>query len=197
MAERSSSLVSASSEALAVNVPLLGHEDSSFPHPRPPFASVNGEQSPRGSFVEASPTRSSSGMFLATKNEAYIEDERSAPAASASSRRRPLLTILAALLILVVVVLAVIIPVYFTVIRPRHDKSTLVGTSPSSNPSNGPTAASGSPGAKPTPAAAEAITGGDGSTIKASDGSTFTYSNKFGGVCEFCVFLFFQNRRGT
>ena len=29
------------------------------------------------------------------------------------------------------------------------------------------------------------ITGGDGSTIHAADGSTFTYNNKFGGFCKY------------
>lgn len=38
-------------------------------------------------------------------------------------------------------------------------------------------------GSKPTTAVD--ITGGDGSTIKTEDGTTFTYNNKFGGFCEF------------
>lgn len=38
-------------------------------------------------------------------------------------------------------------------------------------------------GSKPTTAVD--ITGGDGSTIKAEDGTTFTYNNKFGGFCEY------------
>ena len=40
-------------------------------------------------------------------------------------------------------------------------------------------------GSKPTTAVD--ITGGDGSTIKAEDGTTFTYNNKFGGSCEFLI----------
>ncbi|KAF8911676.1 glycoside hydrolase superfamily [Gymnopilus junonius] len=56
-----------------------------------------------------------------------------------------------------------------------------VGTS-STNPTDGPTATSTSSGSKSSPAVAEAITGSDGSTIKASDGTTFTYSNQFGGI---------------
>jgi hypothetical protein len=41
--------------------------------------------------------------------------------------------------------------------------------------------------------AQRATTGGDGSTITTSDGSTFTYTNKFGGFCtSFPVFVFLR-----
>lgn len=193
MAERPSSMASAESEALAVSVPLLDHDESYFPQPRAPFATMNGAESPRGSFLDASPTRNSSGTLLATKNEPDIEEERvtSLDGSPPSSRRRPLLALLVALIALIAVVLAVILPVYFTVIRPRHKSSALVGTS-SSSTSGGPTAVSTSPGAKATPSSAEAITGGDGSTITASDGSTFSYSNQFGGICESYFSVYFM-----
>ena len=40
------------------------------------------------------------------------------------------------------------------------------------------------------------VTGGGGSTVKASDGSTFTYNNKLGGICEFtyCLLIIFRRK---
>ncbi|KAI0042651.1 glycoside hydrolase family 5 protein, partial [Auriscalpium vulgare] len=79
--------------------------------------------------------------------------------------RRPLVWLLA-LVALAVVVLAVVLPVYFVVIKPKHHNSAaaVIGGG-----SGNPESPSG------------ATSGGDGSTIKAADGSTFTYSNSFGG----------------
>ncbi|KZS99132.1 glycoside hydrolase [Sistotremastrum niveocremeum HHB9708] len=76
---------------------------------------------------------------------------------------------------LLLLILGVLVPVYFAVIRP-HNSSTLASSNHSSSSSS--TATSGA--ASPTPIAA-IISGGDGSTVTTDDGSTFTYSNKFGG----------------
>ncbi|KAI8984881.1 glycoside hydrolase [Trametes punicea] len=71
---------------------------------------------------------------------------------------------------IVVVVLAVILPVYFTVIK----KHTGAASSPGRSGS-----ASGAASNPESPTGA--VTGGDGSTITLSDGTTFTYQNPFGG----------------
>ncbi|KAF8961880.1 glycoside hydrolase superfamily [Flammula alnicola] len=69
------------------------------------------------------------------------------------------------------------LPVYLTVIRP-HSSSTAQRPATAA----GPTTAGGGGESPTTPISAEAITGGDGSTVKAGDGSTFTYRNQFGGI---------------
>ncbi|KAI0333479.1 glycoside hydrolase [Cubamyces sp. BRFM 1775] len=73
---------------------------------------------------------------------------------------------------IVVIVLAVILPVYFTVIKKHNSDSArggLGGAAGSSGHATNPESPTG------------AVTGGDGSTITQSDGTTFTYKNPFGG----------------
>ena len=74
---------------------------------------------------------------------------------------------------LVVVAIAVVLPVYFTVIKPN---TTSGGTkNPDSTtqptPTNNPNSPKG------------LTTGGDGSTITTDNGTQFTYHNPFGGFC--------------
>ncbi|TFK88056.1 glycoside hydrolase family 5 protein [Polyporus arcularius HHB13444] len=69
---------------------------------------------------------------------------------------------------IVVIVLAVILPVYFTVIKKSGGSGSSRGSSGSTSSTN-PESPTG------------ATSGGDGSVITLADGSTFTYSNKFGG----------------
>ncbi|KZT57294.1 glycoside hydrolase family 5 protein [Calocera cornea HHB12733] len=98
-------------------------------------------------------------------------------------RRSRLFWWLVALVCLAIVVLAVVLPVYFTVIKPHQNTSG----SASSAGSGGSTGGSGGSGgsAQPAPAFTGAITGGDGSTLTFDDGSTMTYSNPFGGTWYF------------
>jgi glucan 1,3-beta-glucosidase len=141
-------------------------------------ASVDELNAPRAPYLDnhsASPTPSSNSAPLLTpmdKNESGAWDNSYSPPAK---RRRRGLWMLTGAGILVVVVLVVILPVYFTVIRPKQNSES---SSSGSGGSNG-----GNPGS-PT----GAITGGDGSEIKLADGSTFTYKNQFGGFCEFHLY---------
>ncbi|KAF8161514.1 glycoside hydrolase superfamily [Crassisporium funariophilum] len=135
--------------------------------------------SPRESYLQSTPNDSATN--LAVKNEPYIDEDLTGPATSvkAKSKRRPLLIFLIALAVLIVVVLAVILPVYFTVIKPKNNGSSPpVKQGTTTGPHNNGTGTGGTT----TPPSTEAITGGDGSTIKAADGSTFQYNNKFGGI---------------
>ncbi|KAI0628401.1 glycoside hydrolase [Trametes polyzona] len=81
---------------------------------------------------------------------------------------------------LAVVLVAVIVPVYFTVIKPNKHNSNLSGAS-----SNAGSQSNGNQGATPTstakPVQTAVTTGGDGSTVTMEDGTTFTYKNQFGG----------------
>ena len=187
MAERSS-FAEGEPSALPDHTPFpVEDETSSFISPRAPYLAQENPgmtESPRDSFMHATPN--DSGMLLANKSEEYAQEDpipKQAPAPRA--KRRTWLFVVLALLGLIIVVLAVILPIVFTVIKPKNHKST--STQPSSSSQNptasaAPTSSGGGSGTSPKSAAA--ITGGDGSTITASDGSTFTYSNSFGGICE-------------
>jgi hypothetical protein len=95
--------------------------------------------------------------------------------------------------ILAAVILAVILPVYFTVIKPKQQNNHVNSSSGSSGPGTENPAGEGPiGGGKDDPASPTGATsGGDGSTVIAEDGSTFTYENKFGGFCEF-TYLFWR-----
>lgn len=98
----------------------------------------------------------------------------------AGKRRRPWVLVLAAVALIALIIVAVIVPVYFTVIKPHNDKSASSASSASSSASR----SGSSTGAAPAPsgtASNSALTGGDGSTITTDTGSTFVYRNSFGG----------------
>ncbi|KAI0827637.1 glycoside hydrolase [Trametes gibbosa] len=71
---------------------------------------------------------------------------------------------LVAAVALAVIVVAVIVPVYFTVIKPNQRNKLSTGTTAPSKPVQ-----------------TAVTTGGDGSTVTMDDGTTFVYNNKFGG----------------
>jgi glucan 1,3-beta-glucosidase len=83
--------------------------------------------------------------------------------------KRPILW-LAVVAALVIVALAVILPVYFTVIKPKNNTSSGGNSNGGSNNNT-----SGNP--------KSLTTGGDGSTVTTENGTQFTYHNQFGGFC--------------
>ncbi|CAE6534614.1 unnamed protein product [Rhizoctonia solani] len=94
----------------------------------------------------------------------------------AQPKKRSVVWVAVGLAALAVIVVAVVVPVYFKVIK--KDNATNA-----SSASTGPTT---SDPATPTPTAGTqppsvVTTGGDGSTVTKDDGTTFTYTNKFGG----------------
>jgi hypothetical protein len=84
--------------------------------------------------------------------------------------------VLIALVVLVVLLVAIVVPIYFTVIKPKTNAAT-GGTTASG-------AAAPTSSSHPKSPTHSTITGGDGSTVRTSNGTTFTYNNKFGGICE-------------
>ena len=200
MADRPLSVVSTTdSLARAANIPLPADSDGwslrkplSFLAARPSIA----DESPRDSDVAATPY-DSGALLPVTKTESYTKDEDSVafPQSSPKAKRRPLLLLLVGLVALIVVALAIILPVYFSVIKPRNVRTSL----PSSNGGDGtstPTNSTGGGGTSHTPpSSTSAITGGDGSSVKASDGTTFTYNNKLGGICKFIASIICRRRR--
>jgi len=192
MADRPLSVVSTTNSlARAANIPLPADDGWSLHEPYAPAGPSTANGSPRDSCVEATPYDSGT-LLPVSKDESYIEEEDSValPQSSPKAKRRPLF-LLVGLVALIVVVLAVILPVYFGVIKPRHVRTS----QPSSNGGGTSSSNGGGGTSHPPPSSANAITGGDGSSIKTSDGTTFTYNNKLGGICEFIFSIIFRRRR--
>lgn len=91
--------------------------------------------------------------------------------------KRPLVWVLA-LGALAVIVVAVVVPVYFTVIKPNNRSVNGAATAPGATPTK--SGGGGGGGGSTT----KAVTGADGSTVTKEDGSTFVYHNQFGGFCQ-------------
>ncbi|TFK18863.1 exo-beta-1,3-glucanase [Coprinopsis marcescibilis] len=79
-----------------------------------------------------------------------------------------------------VLFLVIFLPIYFTVIRPREQKSSNGSSAIINEPDSGSTENGPSPPVETSEAGS--LRGGHGSTITKEDGSTFTYQNDFGGL---------------
>jgi aryl-phospho-beta-D-glucosidase BglC (GH1 family) len=115
---------------------------------------------------------SSSGQGAGFDSPRYLVEKRSAYAVPRVKSKRGLI-IAASILAAVIVLIAIVVPIYFVVIKPKSSSSS---DSNSASPSNPTSTSSGSPSSNVV------VTGGDGSTITTEDGTTFTYSNPFGGT---------------
>lgn len=105
--------------------------------------------------------------------EGIMEEKRAMYGNAARSRRRTWFTLGAAGLLLLIV--GVVIAIYFGVIKPHQNHVNNNTASPSGSASNsGGSSKSGSQNLA-------IVTGGDGSKITTDDGSTFIYSNPYGG----------------
>ncbi|KAF9461827.1 glycoside hydrolase superfamily [Collybia nuda] len=178
---------------------MADHHTPGVPNiPLPPSPSPLSEDAPfldppRASYLESSPatprdsfapstliSNNNSGPLLppAEKGESngYSEEQARSPG---KTKRRPILIILFGLAILAVVILAIILPVYFTVIKPkqRSEHSGSLGSDTDAPAGTGPIGGGTNDPESPT----GATSGGDGSTVITEDGTNFTYSNKFGG----------------
>lgn len=101
----------------------------------------------------------------------YMEEKRAAYIPAKRSKRA---IILGSIVAAIFVIVAVVVALYFTVIKKHSDND-----STSSGAGGSTTSAPGSSG---TPTSNLVKSGGDGSKIPMDDGSTMTYSNKFGGT---------------
>lgn len=160
-------------EEAAPGMPLPSGEGNRFlEQPRASFLDSN-----TGNSINSTPNNSS--PLLATNKaeaDSLVQERQENP--REAKRRRPLVLALAGLAILAIVVLAVILPVYFTIIKPKQDRKNNNDASASSSP-GGIGSGTGNP-ASPT----GATTGGNGSQIITDTNTTFTYINNFGGYCE-------------
>ncbi|KAJ7837018.1 glycoside hydrolase family 5 protein [Mycena olivaceomarginata] len=104
-----------------------------------------------------------------------MSEKRAAYGAPRSRRKKRILIGLAALVLLLIVIAAVL---YFAVFKKKSsDSSSTKSGSASDNTSSSSSNSSSTPQGK-----VAIVTGKDGSSITAEDGSTFTYTNSFGGT---------------
>ena len=153
------------------NEPLL-------PPSAPYLAPSEGTSTPRDSYIN-SVANSAAGS---PDNSARLlgEKDLTLPSAfvaktSKPLHKKPLLWALAAVAVALIAT-AVVVPVYFTVIKPKNN-SVSGGNSNGNNPTASPTPTHTPP--------TGGISGGNGSTILAADGTEFTYLNPYGGICKF------------
>ena len=102
-------------------------------------------------------------------------DEKNATYAPPRAKSRRTVMIVGAIIALLLIIAAVVVPVYFTVLKPKSADSgdSKDGKGGSNKPSATPTSGPKTP--------QNVVSGGDGSIITMEDGTTFTYKNPFGG----------------
>jgi len=115
------------------------------------------------------------GTVSPSRRGRYLEEKRDAYTAPSKSKRK---IIIGAIVVgVIVIAIAVVVALFFTVIKKNANTSSGTG---GSNGGNNNT--DGNDGNNTTPSPNILKTGGDGSTITLENGTTITYSNKFGGL---------------
>lgn len=109
----------------------------------------------------------------------YLSEKRSTYAAPGPLKSKRNLFIIGGIVVAVIIAIAVAVPV---VINAKKSSSNLSTSGSGNSSSSDPDSSSGS---SPSSTKSTVKTGGDGSTVTMDDGSTFTYSNKFGGTWYF------------
>lgn len=105
-------------------------------------------------------------------------DKRAYYAAPDAKKRRSVKFVLIGAAALLIIAIAVIVPLYFFVLK----KDTKDGAADAPSKDGGDGGKSSSAGGTTSPPTSNiAITGGDKSKVTTEDGTTFTYSNQFGG----------------
>ena len=113
-----------------------------------------------------------SSPYLAEKREAYAPPR-------ARSRRR--MWIIGAVAAGVIAIIIIVVAIYFAVIKPHNNNSSVSGGASKGDSKGSQTTSSAAPASTSKTAQTLAVTGGDGSKVTTEDGTSFTYSNKFGG----------------
>jgi hypothetical protein len=151
------------------NEPLL-------PPAAPYLAPSEGASTPRDSYITSNSAANSAPLLPGVGEKDLADGGAFAPRRSKPLHKKPLIWVLGAVALALVAV-AVVVPVYFTVIKPKNNSVT-GGTGGSDNGTD----SNGTPTHQPP---TNGISGGDGSIIKTENGSEFTYTNPYGGICEF------------
>ena len=169
------------------NIPLPSSSDDDIREPRAPHLASSSDPLTSNSQRESAYLNNSETL-LGNKEIGAEDSAFPITTTSPKSKRRSAIRIALLLVALALIIIAVIVPVYFTVIKPRSNVAN--SNTSGGGGGSGPTS-SGPGGSKPSPGS-NAITGGDGSTIHAADGTTFIYNNSFGGFCKcFTDFILF------
>lgn len=154
------------------NQPLL-------PPSAPYLAPSVGTQTPRDSYLTNNSVGNSAQLLDGVGDKELAGPTNRAAKKSGPLHKKPLIWVLAAAAVALIAV-AVVVPVYFTVIRPKNN--TVSGGSDGGSSGGFPS--------DPTPThspPSSSNSGGNGTTIKAADGTEFTYINNFGGICALTV----------
>lgn len=101
----------------------------------------------------------------------YLDEKRAAYLSPRTAKKKRWGLYLGILAIVVIIAAAVLIPVYIFVIKPHSSTSSTTGSAAATATATGSAADN----------VRAAITGGTGSTVTMDDGTTFTYTNNFGG----------------
>lgn len=155
--------------------------------PNPQFASY--QSSTRDSYASAGPPSANNSALRLTEkpegqyggagtggdDDGYAYNDRAASVRSSRVSRRKRMILLAAAAIGGIALIATAITVPVVLVTRNNNKSS------DNNNSNGGGSNGGSSGDGGSNTPQAAITGGDGSEVTMEDGTTFTYSNKFGG----------------
>lgn len=152
--------------------------DLASPSASTPFLNESERQTASSSAVGLSAAAVGAGAGAGVAAGAYEGEKEYATGAGATTAARPRKPIykrplcwLITAAAFIIVVLAVILPIYFTIIKPHNGSA-------SGSASGGSGSNPGSPSG--------ATTGGNGSeVVDSATGETFVYTNNFGGFCEF------------
>lgn len=127
---------------------------------------------PNADYGDEEPTAPAAGYSDAPKPN-YLEKKRGEYMSPSLKSKKKWGLIGGGILLLVIIAVAVAVPVSMN--KSKNDSSS-GATSGSGSTSGDGDSGSGNPSSR------SVITGGDGSTVTMDDGSTFTYSNSFGGT---------------
>lgn len=106
----------------------------------------------------------------------YLAEKRNAYSGTRKRGRRVL--IIGAVVVGILLLAGIALAVYFGVVKPKNDSKDVSGDVSDKGKGGN---SSAQPSATNSPGSLAVVTGGDGSKVTTEDGSSFTYSNKFGG----------------
>ncbi|KAI0797622.1 glycoside hydrolase superfamily [Abortiporus biennis] len=121
---------------------------------------------------------SGSQQSLSMGKNPYLTEKRNVYPTGSSKRRN---WIIGGIIVAILIAIAVVLIVIFAVVKPFDKKGSSSNSGAAADDSNHGTSSGANPTATNTPSSA-IVTGGDGSKITMDDGTTFTYSNPFGGT---------------
>lgn len=164
----------ADSSVYALNPETPGSARDS-PVPRSEYGAYRDD--PRASY----PDEDSSVPMAQVGTNRYLSEKRGAYASPRPLKSKRNIFIIGGIVVAVVIAIAIAVPVAINAKKSSSQNLSSSGGNSSSSSSSGSGSSSGSSPSSKT----VVVTGGDGSTVTMDDGSTFTYTNSFGGTWYF------------